>query len=98
MSAWTYRRLTVRPPNRLFRLILEPHDGRALVPIPKRSASLRATSTQQRWIVSKRLTQAGRLEKRTCAVQEAMSAKGQKRTSASKFPTRYDATREPIWV
>jgi len=31
--------LTVRPPNRLFRLVLESHNGRALVPIPKRSAS-----------------------------------------------------------
>ena len=32
--------LTVRPPVRLFRLVLgSPHDGRALVPIPKRSAS-----------------------------------------------------------
>jgi hypothetical protein len=31
--------LTVRPSLRLFHLILEPHDGRALVPIPKRSAS-----------------------------------------------------------
>src|SRR5262245_31976146 len=29
MSAWTYRRLTARPPNRLFRLVLESHDGRA---------------------------------------------------------------------
>jgi polyphosphate kinase 2 (PPK2 family) len=28
-----------RPPIRLFRLVLEPHDGRALVPIPKRSPS-----------------------------------------------------------
>src|SRR5262245_38680251 len=29
MSAWTYRRLTARPPKRLFRLVLESHDGRA---------------------------------------------------------------------
>jgi len=29
----------------LFRLVLESHDGRALVPIPKRSTSPRATST-----------------------------------------------------
>jgi hypothetical protein len=28
-----------RPPIRLFRLVLESHGGRALVPIPKRSAS-----------------------------------------------------------
>ena len=30
MSAWTYRRLMARPPIRLFRLVLESHDGRAL--------------------------------------------------------------------
>ena len=47
MSAWTYRRLTARPPERLFRLVFESHSGRALVPIPKRSASPRATSTLQ---------------------------------------------------
>jgi hypothetical protein len=35
----------------LFRLVFESHDGRALVPIPKRSTSLRATSTLQRRIV-----------------------------------------------
>jgi hypothetical protein len=34
-----------RPTNTLFHPVLEPHDGRASVPIPKRSASLRATST-----------------------------------------------------
>src|SRR5438132_6761240 len=28
MSAWTYR-LTARPPDRLFHLVLESHDGRA---------------------------------------------------------------------
>src|SRR5207245_724566 len=28
MSAWTVR-LTARPPDRLFRLVLESHDGRA---------------------------------------------------------------------
>src|SRR5262252_3299826 len=32
-------------------ICVETHDGRALVPIPKRSASPRATSTPQRWIV-----------------------------------------------
>jgi hypothetical protein len=32
-------RLLARPPERLFRLVLESHDGRALVPIPERSAS-----------------------------------------------------------
>src|SRR5262249_41663286 len=37
--------LTARPRQRLFHLILESHDGRAVVPIPKRSASPRATST-----------------------------------------------------
>jgi hypothetical protein len=31
--------LTARPPIRLFHLVLGSHDGRALVPIPKRSAS-----------------------------------------------------------
>jgi hypothetical protein len=31
--------LTARPPNRLFRLVLGSHNGRALVPIPKRSTS-----------------------------------------------------------
>ena len=31
--------VTARPTKRLFRLVLESHDGRALVPIPKRSAS-----------------------------------------------------------
>ena len=31
-----------RPPERLFHLIFESHDGMALVPIPKRSASPRA--------------------------------------------------------
>jgi hypothetical protein len=35
----------------LFHLVLGSHDGRALVPIPKRSASPRATSTLQRRIV-----------------------------------------------
>jgi hypothetical protein len=33
-------KLTTRPRLRLFYLVLESHDGRALVPIPKRSASL----------------------------------------------------------
>src|SRR5271155_3541822 len=37
--------LTARPTNRLFHLVFEPHDGRAPVPIPKRSASPQATST-----------------------------------------------------
>ena len=32
-------RLTASPPIRLFRLVLGSHDGTALVPIPKRSAS-----------------------------------------------------------
>ena len=47
MSAWTCRQSTARPTERLFYLVLEPHDGRALVPIPERSTSLRATSTLQ---------------------------------------------------
>jgi predicted 3-demethylubiquinone-9 3-methyltransferase (glyoxalase superfamily) len=32
-------RLTARPPKRSFHLVFESHDGRALVPIPKRSTS-----------------------------------------------------------
>ncbi len=45
MSAWPAARLTARPTQRSFRLVLESHDGRALVPIPERSTSPRATST-----------------------------------------------------
>jgi len=56
--------LTVRPPNRLFRLVFESHSGRALAPIPKRSTSPRATSTLWWWIAWKCLTRNGRLEKR----------------------------------
>ena len=44
-------RLTAKPPQRLFHLVFESHDGRALVPIPKRSTSPRATSTLQWWTV-----------------------------------------------
>src|SRR5664280_1323095 len=44
-------RLTATPTLRLFRLVLESHNGRALVPIPKRSTSPQATSTLQWWIV-----------------------------------------------
>ena len=29
MSAWTCRHMTARPPERLFHLVLESHDGRA---------------------------------------------------------------------
>jgi transposase len=43
--------LTARPPERLFHLVFESHDGRALVPIPKRSTSPRATSTLRWWRV-----------------------------------------------
>src|SRR4029450_4324378 len=43
-------KLTTRPPERLLHLVLESHDGRALVPIPKRSASPHATSTLQ-WLI-----------------------------------------------
>jgi hypothetical protein len=32
-------KLTTRPRKRLFHLVLESHDGRALAPIPKRSTS-----------------------------------------------------------
>src|ERR1700750_3306233 len=42
--------LTVRPPKRSLHLVLESHDGRALVPIPKRSTSPWATSTLSSWI------------------------------------------------
>jgi hypothetical protein len=35
----------------LFHLVFESHDGRALVPIPKRSTSPRAASTPNWWIV-----------------------------------------------
>src|SRR6202030_1721147 len=44
MSAWTCRQLSPRPPLRSFHLVFEPHDGRALAPIPKRSTSPRVTS------------------------------------------------------
>jgi hypothetical protein len=37
-------RSTATPARRLFHLVLESHDGRALVPIPKRSTSPWATS------------------------------------------------------
>jgi hypothetical protein len=40
-----------RPPHRLFRLVLESHDGTAFAPIPKRSTTPRVTSTLQWWIV-----------------------------------------------
>jgi hypothetical protein len=39
--------LSARPPERSFHLIFESYDGRAYVPIPKRSASPRAISTPQ---------------------------------------------------
>jgi hypothetical protein len=45
------KRETARPLQRLFRVVFESHAGRALVPIPKRSKSPRATSTLQWWIV-----------------------------------------------
>jgi hypothetical protein len=64
MSAWTCRQ-TARPTQRLFHPVLESHDGRAFAPIPKRSTSPRVTSTLEWWIARKRLTQTGRLEKRT---------------------------------
>src|ERR1700740_19750 len=38
---------SARPPERSFHLIFESYDGRAYVPIPKRSASPRAISTPQ---------------------------------------------------
>src|SRR5207248_1435335 len=64
--------IAARPPQRSF----ESHDGRALVPIPKRSASPRAT-----FVVDglKRLTLTGRLEKRTLA---GVLCCGAKRVSA----------------
>jgi hypothetical protein len=39
MSLGPAVQLTARPSNRLFHLVFESHDGRALVPIPKRSTS-----------------------------------------------------------
>src|SRR5260370_15286037 len=45
MSAWTCRGLSARSSERSFHLVFESHDGRAYVPIPERSTSLRATST-----------------------------------------------------
>src|SRR6516165_67855 len=38
---------TARPPQRLFHLVLGSHNGRALVPIPKRSANPWEASTLQ---------------------------------------------------
>ena len=35
MSLGPAVQLTARPSNRLFHLVFESHDGRALVPIPK---------------------------------------------------------------
>ena len=45
MSAWTYRCEAARPLKRLFRLVLGPHDGTALAPIPKRSAPVSDVNT-----------------------------------------------------
>jgi hypothetical protein len=47
MSAWTCHPLMARPSQRSLHLVLGSHDGRALVPIPKRSASPRVTSTSE---------------------------------------------------
>src|SRR5512143_1546478 len=41
--------IAARPTQRLFHPVLEPHAGRALVPIPQRSASPWATSTLYWW-------------------------------------------------
>ena len=49
MSAWTAVHRMAKPPERLVRLVLESDDGTALVPIPERSTSPRATSTLYRW-------------------------------------------------
>ena len=43
MSAWTAVHRMAKPPERLVRLVLESHDGTALVPIPERSTSPRVT-------------------------------------------------------
>jgi len=51
MSAWTCRSSNGNAVQEIVPPVLESHDGRALVPIPKRSASPWATSTLQRWIV-----------------------------------------------
>jgi len=65
---------TARPPERSFHLVVESHDGRAYVPIPERSTSPRVTLTPLPWTVWKRLTPAGRLEKRTPDRSRRMSA------------------------
>ena len=41
MSAWSRRSFDGKAAQRLLHLVLESHGGRALVPIPKRSASPR---------------------------------------------------------
>jgi len=45
MSAWTCRSSDGKAVPKIVRLVFESHDGRALVPIPKRSTSPWATST-----------------------------------------------------
>jgi hypothetical protein len=53
MSAWTCRYTDdkAKADPKMVPLVFEPHDGRALVPIPKRSASPWATSIPSWWIV-----------------------------------------------
>src|SRR5262249_38767545 len=73
--------MTVRPWQRLFHSVLESHDGRALVPIPKRSTSPWETSTPRRGVVGKRLPSIGRLEKRTCSGNRENDTNDPKRSS-----------------
>src|ERR1700758_2264837 len=54
-----------RPRQRLLHLVLESHGGRALVPIPKRSASPRPDVDTAAVVSLKCLTPNGRLEKWT---------------------------------
>jgi hypothetical protein len=43
MSAWTAVHRMAKPPERLVHLVLESHDGTALVPIPERSTKRHRT-------------------------------------------------------
>jgi hypothetical protein len=80
MSAWTAVHRMAKPPERLVRLVLESHDGTALVPIPERSTSPRATSTLYRWgsLIALDPNRPIREEKRTSLSVVAMSALCQK--------------------
>src|SRR5437870_744702 len=76
MSAWTYR-LTARPPDRLFHLVLESHDGRA--PGADSEEKHEPVSDIDTGVVDglKVLDPDGRLEKRPCSGHRWMSQKCQ---------------------